>query len=71
MIDETAGLVIHTADGKLPSDINYYMCGLRTKPHTLCPDTAQKLAKEGYKMEQIIAAYTTAYPGRKIECFNK
>jgi hypothetical protein len=37
----------------------------------MCPNTAEKLANQGYTMDQLIEAYTKSYPGRTVGCFNK
>ena len=70
MVEETAGLIIYDANGS-PASVNYYMCDDTSKDSTMCPNTAEKLAREGYTMEQLIEAYTTKYPGRTVGCFNK
>ena len=70
MVEETAGLIIYDANGS-PASVNYYVCDDTSKDSTMCPNTAEKLAREGYTMEQLIEAYTTKYPDRTVGCFNK
>ena len=68
MLQETAGLVIKTSDGKL-ADVNYWECKDYSNEYTLCPTKAKDLANQGLKYNEIIAAYTTKYPNAKIECY--
>ena len=70
MVEETAGLIIYDANGK-PASVGYYMCNDTTKDSIMCPNTAEKLANQGYTMEQLIEAYTQSYQGRTVGCFNK
>ena len=69
-IEETAGLVIKTPDGKLAS-VGYYMCDKYTNGAIMCPNKAEELGNQGYTAEEIIKAYTQNYPEIVIECFNK
>ena len=70
MVEETAGLIIYDSSGK-PASVHYYMCDDTSKGDTMCPNTAEVLAKQGYTMEELIRAYSGNYPGRIVECYNK
>ena len=69
-IEETAGLVVKTPDGKL-ANIGYYMCEDYEKGRIMCPNKAEELGNQGYTAEEIIKAYTKDFPEIVIECFNK
>ena len=69
MVSETAGLVLK--ENGEPVRVGYYMCDHRSMGSIMCPNTAEKLANEGYTMEEIIKAYTKNYPNVEVECFNK
>lgn len=70
LIEETAGLIIYDSSGS-PAYVNYYLCDDTSKESTLCPNTAEKLANQGYSMNQLIEAYTQKYPGRTVGCYKK
>ncbi len=75
LVEETAGLVLIDADGKLAS-VNYHLCSYggqscyNDTDSTMYPNIALTLAEQGATTDDLIKKYSKKYPNAKVGCIS-